>query len=1102
MSELKDESIEQGTRKRTDYDNARRAQLTINLTRTDGGKLRIPIAYNMRSHEEERDIQQNTLLAIVPLARLPGHDQYDKAPKGGLPRPGRIYVFQGGKLWRELLCDGKGNLSDVDVGYWRKQADQGRSADDRPAACTPLSLILVPMLLQGHFVGNDYTMAYSELPWTWEYITWLEGNSSRVQKRLQSFGPAWSAAVAGGEQWRTTQAMPIVVIDKHAEGLRPRDFNVESALADPATFTPSLAAIPPTEWVAKLQSTLTELAGHDKSAPPAPLPAITAAVDVFAEKAMRGYPKLVGLILHDPLFSLRHATAQARQAESYLLALNALVPHRPNGRYAQLVYSTVMQKAENPLSKFQEYLDINELNKAVFVRERHEAREHLELMLKRLVGIFNNDLAVVLQDWFFSHDERLLEPYALLAEALDALGKSPVQSDALCVDAMGRELQQSIGRLSQSLLQGKHAVTRSILVTDENSVPEPVKRLQALAATGRQPKPERMGLSSLLRVVDIEPEDTDRGLVFKNVHALISDLMDTFSVSVLTHLQRLNSSGAVMQVTFNRLFAPSLGALDKLSSKWKGLQLMTAAEAEAKHFKILGSNSGGLQSGLTPAERTTLSRQNYLYGNILDHEERVIGSSSPRQLDKVLQNQGKVTLIVAPDDHPEVRKYRAWKEYVARKVDTLARTPSMPVVAVACALYNLQAQRDGMRGLINEGLEGKGRYQAGIVSAVTDLTVALGNLTKPMLGVENSLVQVLEKQLFDTSKISKRWAAKLIEQTDNAKLPALRTLSGVAMLFTTALSVWDAKRAWQQGDMDAALAYGVAASGGAAWTAYAWGMAINPFVLGIGAVLFIGGSIVAGWLVDSDAEALLKNGPFGREHGQVGLLDGLLGDDKRFAHLADSQVAYTQLLGILGKPRIQVSRFAEWLRQAPAPQRARLLRLNAERETRFPSSSAQCVRASAQPLEGEDWVVTVHSPLLAMFQREQDFQLHAVEQLAVLPLTGVFNVERVEPRPIGEAKVSAMPLDDASVLYVLPKQYPVLQLTPLQRRGSQVTQRLKVFAQFHLGTPTNLKQYVVLPQPSPKRWLPYNASYRQLPQQQVQPGEVPYWQIEVAEFKA
>lgn len=147
-------------------------------------------------------------------------------------------------------------------------------------------------------------------------------------------------------------------------------------------------------------------------------------------------------------------------------------------------------------------------------------------------------------------------------------------------------------------------------------------------------------------------------------------------------------------------------------------------------------------------------------------------------------------------------------------------------------------------------------------------------------------------------------------------------------------------------------------------------------------------------------------------------------------------------------------------------------------------------------------MVTVHSPLLAMFQREQDFQLHAVEQLAVLPLTGVFNVERVEPRPIGEAKVSAMPLDDASVLYVLPKQYPVLQLTPLQRRGSQVTQRLKVFAQFHLGTPTNLKQYVVLPQSSPKRWLPYNASYRQLPQQQAQPGEVPYWQIEVAEFKA
>jgi hypothetical protein len=67
------------------------------------------------------------------------------------------------------------------------------------------------------------------------------------------------------------------------------------------------------------------------------------------------------------------------------------------------------------------------------------------------------------------------------------------------------------------------------------------------------------------------------------------------------------------------------------------------------------------------------------------------------------------------------------------------------------------------------------------------------------------------------------------------------------MFLTTTISMWDAERAWRQGDHDAALAYGVAA-GGAAWTAYALGMCINPIVLVAGAVLFIGGTIVAGWL--------------------------------------------------------------------------------------------------------------------------------------------------------------------------------------------------------------------------------------------------------------
>lgn len=330
MSELKDQPIEQGTRKRAEYDNARRARLALNIDRSGGGQLQILVETDMRSHAEEPEIQQNTFLAVVPMPRLPGHDRYDEAPKGALPRPGRIYVFHNGKLWRELVCDGKGNLSDVDVAYWRQLAAKGEPADDRPPVGEPLALTLVPMLLKGRFVGDQYSMAYSETAWTWEYIAWLEADSSRVRNRCQSLAQAWSAAIVGGERWKPTQAMPVIVIDRQAEGVRARDLHIECALRDPATFTPTLTALDPQELFVELHRQQQSLAGHMGAAAPAALPDLPPGKDVLVEKGLRGYPKLVGFMLDDPLFELRHAVEQSRLAVEALQTYNALVPFQPS----------------------------------------------------------------------------------------------------------------------------------------------------------------------------------------------------------------------------------------------------------------------------------------------------------------------------------------------------------------------------------------------------------------------------------------------------------------------------------------------------------------------------------------------------------------------------------------------------------------------------------------------------------------------------------------------------------------------------------------------------------------------------------------------------
>lgn len=1098
MSELKDQPIEQGVRKRTHYENTQRKRLALSIEREDGGELSLPIAVDMRSHEEEENIQQNTLLAIMPLARLPGHNAYNEAPRGALPRAGRIYVFQGGKLWREVLCDGQGNMKDVDLAHWRRQAENEAPADDRQPVGKQQQVLLFPILVQGQSVANNYLMAYSEKPWTWEYIQWLEADQNRIRSRAQSVGFAWSAAVVGHGQWRPTQAMPAVVISAQTEGYRARDFSIESLLGDPSLFTPGLSGIPSNEMSSRMQMRLEELAASTQSLPPQPLPALEAGEDVLAERNMRAYPRLVGLMLDDPLFALRHACAQARLAESYLLTLNALVPHRPNGLYAHALYSSVMQSVNSPLGKFKKHLHLEQLQDTVFEGERRLVRNHLASQLQHLTDLLSDvPLAASLWDWQYTHDERLLEPYQLFSDIFTTLGKLPEHVDALSQAGSSNSLLPRIAQLSERLLTGHHPITRPFLAQADGALPEVVQRLVALAAQTREPDPQRLGMSSLLHIANIDPQDTDKGLVYKNLHALIDDFTTTFSMAVLTQVQRLNTAEVTVAIQFNRLFAPTLGVLDKLSPSWHGVQLVTEAQAKAANLRIIGVEGEGLRNGLTATERAAITRKNYLYMNVTNPQGQVVGSTSPRQVVQGLPNHGRGVILAAPADHPEVIKYSAWRHAVASKLDTAAQSPSLPLVAVACAMYNLNAQAE-MTSLQREAGDGEARYILGYASALLDLGVASGNLSKFILGSENGLVTFLNKPRLNVSRISTRWAVNLREQTGNLRLPILRAVSGGAMLFTTAITVWDAKRAWHQGDRDAALAYGVAAAGGAAWTAYALGMCINPVVLVAGAVLFIGGSILAGWLVDSDIEALMKNGPFGKDHGQTGMLDKVFGDDQRFAHLSDPHIAYQQLLGILGRPMIQVSRLGDWLDQAPPGVRAGIGSLNRQRAPL--NAALECRRASAQPFERDDWAVRIHSPLLGLFDARH-FQFYAREELGVLPLSGAFNAERTERRPIDEAKLAAQPLDSASVLYILPQQFPVMKLSPLQRHAQKVTQRLKVFGQFRLAKEADRSDELILPQPSPKTWQPYQAAFAKPPALNARADEVPYWQIETVEFK-
>jgi hypothetical protein len=1076
MSELKDQPIKQGTRKRTEYDNARRARLALNIECADGGMLQIPVESDMRSNEEEPEIQQNTFLAVVPMARLPGHDQYDKAPKGALPRPGRIYVFQNGKLWRELECDGQGNLSDVDVAHWRKLATQGKPVDNRVAVGKPLALTLVPMLLQGRFVGDQYTMAYSEMAWTWEYIAWLEASSGRVKNRCQNVAPAWSAAVVGGEQWKPTQAMPIVVIDKQAEGLRPRDLHIECALRDPATFTPAMTAFNPQELFVELHKQQQALAGHMGAAAPAAVPGLPAGKDVLAENSLRGYPKLVGFMLDDPLFELRHAVEQSRLATEALQTYNALVPFQPFGRYAEVLHQWSMPR-NAPLADLRAHIDMAALEKTMLHTKRQSACEVIHRQLRRTVALSQSKLTAVWNDWVYSSDERLLEPYSLLIDMLEMLSRLPQGSDARSTEVEDRALAQAVERLIRQLADANHPLTRAALADQNGALPELAKRLAKLAATNRAIKPENLGISSLAMFAGLESQQSaNYQYAAQNLALAVDEWLSHLNKAVLLTLRQLRTNAATVQLDMQRLFTPTVGLLRKLHSQAKTIKFMPQGEALAQNMVVLGVHGGGLSFGLTPSERTTLTRQNYLYGNLQGRGGNVLATTSGKLAEGnrfASKDLGRFMVVAAPANDPLVQELNSWRLSAANlgRAGQIAKSPVLPLFATLMAAYNLHVNTIGAKALMETDFA---RFNVGYVSASADLFFASNNVALKIIegsGVRSPWYALWEKGRFDVSRISERWASNLSKRTGGSTwLSVSRAGSFVAMGLTSALFVWDAKRAFDQGDKDVSVANAIAASGAAMWALYTLGVLASPWVLGAGIVLLLGGAVAAALLVDGAIEQAIKHGPFGKE--------------RRLPHMNDPRVAYQQLLGAIGQPQVRIERLENWQKRAPTEDQAKL------------RASETQGNSDLDPL---DWVVELQSGLLSQYPSNHGFTLRASE--LKLERGHHSGWQRRPPKVISQEKLGAVVLNGGRVLYVLPHQH-----RPAFNPLATSQYALKVRAQFRLshqacraGDPFPAYDDLILPQPSPRQWTAFNPVL--LPKEEEVMDDVPYWLIEQSDYR-
>ncbi len=1066
MSELKDQPINQGTRKRTDYDNARRARLGLNIERSDGEMLQIVVETDMRSHEEEESIQQNTFLAVVPMARLPGYEKYDEAPKGGVLRPGRLYVFRQGKLWRELESDGKGQLFEVDVAHWRKTAKSGGKADERKPVGAKQHLILVPMLLQGRFVGDQLAMAYSELPWTWEYIEWLEASSARVKQRCQNIAPAWAAAVVGPEQWKATQAMPIIQITRISKGMCARELHLETLLEDPLLFNAGLTELPATSLVKQLEQRQKELAGFINSTPPEPLPALPANKDLLSEYQLRGHPQLVGIMLDDPIFALRHAVVQSRLCAELLQTLNALVPHQPFGRYAEVLYQEAMT-AGGPLQEFKSHIDIAALKKATLHSEREQAREQLYRQQERMLTLVER-LPAVWNDFLHSHDERLLEPYAQLAELLEVLNRSPKGCDPRCIEAQDMKVSAAVDKLSRQLIEATHALTKGLLADAQGELPETAKRLHALAAGGLAVKPERLGLSALSFL--------NTAYAGQNLASALDELLNHVATASALAVKRISESNNVTQVQLHRSFAPTFEILKTLHSQAKGLKLLPQGEALAKNMVVLGVHGDGFSFGITAAERATLTRDNYLYASLEQKNGQVLATSSGKLVERLnfaRKDLGQVMVVAAEANDPLVADYKQWRNSAAHlnAAKALANSKTLPILATVCAGFSLFANTVEAQTLLKKKEDY--RYFGGFLSGLADLGLAANNVALKLLSdakrTGNPWHVFWERGRFQTSGF---WADNLLKRTGSTWLNVSRVGSTIALGATAVLFAWDAGRALRDGDDDVAMANMIAASGSGIWALYTIGLLASPWLLGLGVGLLVAGVIGTVLLADGAVEQAIKHGPFGTR--------------QRLPQMNDPLQAYQQLLGALGEPRVQIERLQVWQDKAGAADKNRLLA--AQNEARV-------------YLAPQDWLVEVSTPLLGQFRNGLDFRLMAKE---VLRTRGHTSGWTYRYQPIPKEKLGALVLTGNRLLFVLPAQFGVPTAGDPLRYRQAIEYSLKVCAQFHLGEtichagdPFPGYNRITLPQPQPRNWEAFAA---QMPADGDKDDDVAYWLITQRDF--
>lgn len=880
-----DESKERSIVRRAEYDDSDPHDLVLTIPKRDGGKLTIPLVKNARSNIEREDYQDNTLVRIKPLAEIAdnlpvkrGYGAPIHQGKGvALLRPGYLYVFREGSLWRELEINQTSYMSDIDLSVVRAQVDNPESGLKvvRPSEGQWLSDLLVPVFLQGQGVMHDFRMAYSEVQWDWDYIRWLESNEQDRNARTIGVGHAWAVTKVDSLSFAT--GFPASRVEDVPE-LRPRDLGIELMIENPSDFVLSFERPGEDELFSKLakllesnekqaresarraasRSEVKDPVAYTEQLMKNPLELALEAtapnqVDENEEgeaansldlscpqgadllQPLRSQKGVACVAIPDPLFRLRHSLAQLHLALHYLDAVDISIQTNPMAHSAMLIRQAVFDPVpggSNPFASYASAVDRSKLDQVLKTEDKQHAiaviDRHLSTLRRMLQsGTFDS----VLEDYRTCKDVAICEGYLLVADNLNLLQQIPGVLQGQGMPDRDWVLQE----LRRWILEGSFLSKWAPEVAEGGAEPM-MKSLQKLVqdtAAIDEALLNRLNVQSLaylekqLSDQDNRVESGINGVANAGkVSGMIAGSLNEWSSAVLAVGKRLIEKDLIQQVELPRIMQ---GALSNFSLVDPGLQridLMSRSGARVSG-SIIGVYSNGVVRGLTDFDRTegVLTRaKDYLYADLLDDSGRIMASTSPPRMSDAVEElihkvAGSTMVFFAPDDHPEARKLSLVKVDLARRANDVIDGPAVSRGLVVLAAFNVFLESHNVWRALQDKNGSALLASSKLAGAFTDLTAAslkLGEVLGQRAAATGGATGATYQLATRPLFDMKNW--RLIgNRLQAVRAATLVKVAGLATFVAGAagagLSFWEMRISLSNKDFDAATGHAVAMTG-------------------------------------------------------------------------------------------------------------------------------------------------------------------------------------------------------------------------------------------------------------------------------------------------